>query len=50
VNSRSLDGAVALVTGAGPGIGRSCAVALAADGADIVVAARRPEPLAELAA
>ena len=50
MNSRSLDGAVALVTGAGPGIGRSCAVALAADGADIVVAARRPEPLAELAA
>ena len=30
-----------IVAGAGPGIGRSTALALAADGADVVVAARR---------
>lgn len=47
--SGPLAGSVALVTGAGPGIGRACAAALARDGADVVVAARRPEPLAELA-
>jgi NAD(P)-dependent dehydrogenase (short-subunit alcohol dehydrogenase family) len=40
---------VALIVGAGEGIGRSCALALARDGADVVVAARRPEPLQRLA-
>jgi NAD(P)-dependent dehydrogenase (short-subunit alcohol dehydrogenase family) len=44
-----LDGKVALVVGAGPGIGRACAVAFAQAGADVVVAARREEPLRALA-
>lgn len=47
---RDLTGKVALVVGAGPGVGRACALAFARDGADVVVSARRPEPLAELAA
>jgi NAD(P)-dependent dehydrogenase (short-subunit alcohol dehydrogenase family) len=39
---------VAVVTGVGPGIGRSAAVALARDGCDVVVAARRAEYLDEV--
>lgn len=46
----TLDGKVAVIAGAGEGIGRSTALALARAGADIVVAARRPEPLEKLAA
>jgi NAD(P)-dependent dehydrogenase (short-subunit alcohol dehydrogenase family) len=41
---------VAIVTGVGPGIGRSTALGLARAGCDIVLAARRPGPLAEVAA
>ncbi len=40
---------VALVTGAGTGIGRAAAVALAGEGFAVVLAGRRPEPLEETA-
>jgi NAD(P)-dependent dehydrogenase (short-subunit alcohol dehydrogenase family) len=45
-----LDGRVAIVTGGGTGIGRATALVLAEHGADIVLAARRPEPLESTAA
>ncbi|MCG8592046.1 MAG: glucose 1-dehydrogenase [Proteobacteria bacterium] len=44
-----LDGKVAVVTGAGRGIGRGCALAFAEAGADVVVAARTQAHLDELA-
>jgi len=44
----SLSGRVAFVTGASQGIGRSCALRLAKDGATIAVAARNQEKLKEL--
>ncbi|HEX2901920.1 MAG TPA: SDR family NAD(P)-dependent oxidoreductase, partial [Jatrophihabitans sp.] len=40
----------ALVSGAGNGLGRAIALALAADGYRVVLAGRRPEPLWETAA
>ena len=44
-NRFSLEGRVAIITGGGTGIGRGAALVLAQHGADIVLAARRPEPL-----
>ncbi|MCU1529712.1 MAG: 3-oxoacyl-ACP reductase [Frondihabitans sp.] len=45
-----LDGKVALITGAGSGIGRETARLLADDGATVVLSGRRAEPLEETAA
>jgi NAD(P)-dependent dehydrogenase (short-subunit alcohol dehydrogenase family) len=44
-----LDGKVAIVAGAGPGIGRACATALRREGADVVVAARNAARLDAMA-
>jgi 3-oxoacyl-[acyl-carrier protein] reductase len=44
------EGRVALVTGASQGIGRACALALAASGATVALAARNEAKLAEVAA
>ena len=41
---------IALVTGAGSGIGRAVALGLLQDGFQVVLTGRRPEPLAEVAA
>lgn len=46
----TLDGKVAVVTGAGRGIGAGIAVAMAAAGADVVIAARGKDQLDEVAA
>jgi NAD(P)-dependent dehydrogenase (short-subunit alcohol dehydrogenase family) len=44
-----LDGAVAAVTGAGTGIGREIALALAAEGADVVLTGRSTDAMEEVA-
>ncbi|MGA7260633.1 MAG: SDR family NAD(P)-dependent oxidoreductase, partial [Stellaceae bacterium] len=44
-----LDGKIALVTGAGRGIGRACAMALAAAGAEIELVSRTASELDEVA-
>ncbi len=46
----SLDGRIALVTGASQGLGRACALALAKAGAHVALAARNASKLAEVAA
>jgi NAD(P)-dependent dehydrogenase (short-subunit alcohol dehydrogenase family) len=46
----SLTGKTALVTGASRGIGRSCALACAAAGADVVLGVREPDGCADLMA
>ena len=40
-----LDGRIAIITGGGTGIGRDAALKFAAEGARVVIAGRRPEPL-----
>jgi len=45
-----LDGKIALVTGAGTGIGRETAILLAREGATVVVTGRRIEPLHDVVA
>lgn len=47
--AQSLDGKIAIVTGASRGIGRACAIALAQAGADVVLAARSQAELAATA-
>jgi NADP-dependent 3-hydroxy acid dehydrogenase YdfG len=46
---KRLSGQVAIVTGAGTGIGRSSAIGLAAEGAKVTLVGRRREPLDEVA-
>ena len=41
------EGRIAVVTGAGSGVGRGAALALAAEGYSVVIAGRREAPLAE---
>ena len=47
---QQLAGKIALITGGGTGVGKVTALAYAAEGAHVVVAGRRPEPLDETVA
>jgi len=44
----SFDGHIALITGAGQGIGRACAVVFASEGADLVLLDKNPETLSKV--
>jgi NAD(P)-dependent dehydrogenase (short-subunit alcohol dehydrogenase family) len=46
--SRRLEGKIGIVTGAGSGIGRACAIALAREGAHVMLVGRRPNRLEEV--
>lgn len=46
----SLDGKIVVITGAGTGLGREMALAIARSGGDLVLAARRVGPIEEVAA
>ena len=48
MTERSMSGQVAMVTGGGSGVGAEVARALAANGANVVVAGRREERLLEV--
>lgn len=45
----SLDGHIALITGAGQGVGRACAVIFASKGADLALLDKNPETLSKVA-
>ncbi len=45
----SLDGHIVLITGAGQGIGRACAVTFASKGANLVLLDKNPETLSKVA-
>ena len=49
MTTRTLKGGVAIVCGAGDGIGRSCALAFARDGADVALGARSVDRLERIA-
>ena len=50
MSTTALTGKIALVTGASQGIGRACALALAAEGATVALAARNVDKLESVAA